>query len=186
MSTNTKNRRAVKSMNPKQKKKRWLSLLLLVLLFAAAGGGVWHFFIKPDKVREATVVTGDFLPGQKDASKMSDKEIADYAQKAVDSSKFQMIIGSTITVNSKDSSSDLYIQNPPTNAFPIDVTIRLKDGTIVYDSGAIQTGYEVKNATLKVPLDKGSYTGTALFKLYDTETSKAKGQVAAAVTFVVN
>lgn len=177
----SKNKKNSRKKN--QRKKIFLLLGLLVLICAA--GGYWYYLSTQSKEQTATVVAGSFLPAEKDAAEMTDAQVADYAQQAVDASSFQMIIGSDITVNSSDSSSDLYIQNPPTNAYPIAVTITLDDGTVVYSSGAIQVGYEVKNATLDTKLNSGTYTGTALFKLYDAETSEAKGQVAATVTLTV-
>ena len=151
------------------------------MLFFCSVGAYWYFFLNKEAEPATTVIAGNFLPAGKDASKMTDKEIANYAQKAVDTSQFQMIIGSEINVDSKNDFSDLYIQNPPNNAYPIAVTITLKDGTMIYTSGAIQVGYEVKNTKLDTHLEPGNYTGTALFKLYDVKTSEAKGQVAATV-----
>ncbi|MHC5250242.1 hypothetical protein [Enterococcus sp. LJL90] len=167
------------------KRKKWLILALLLLLVSIVGGGLYWYFSSKTEEKTATVVAGSFLPEGKDAAAMTDDEIATYAQAEVDASQFQMIIGSEIQVDSQDDSSNLYIQNPPTNAYPIAVTITLDDGTVVYSSGAIAVGYEVKNATLDTHLDTGTYTGTALFKLYDAETSEAKGQVAATVSFTV-
>lgn len=168
-----------------KKKKKWWFLLFFFLLAAVIGGALYYYLNQEEPAKKATVVSGSFLPDEKDASEMTDKEIADYAQKEVKDSEFQMIIGSTITVDSNNNSSDIYIQNPPTNAYPIAVTITLDDGQTIYTSGAIKVGYEVKNATLDTHLDKGSYTGKALFKLYDAKTSQAKGQVAATVNVVV-
>lgn len=176
----------IEQVAQKKKKKRLIIILLLLLLFlAGAGGAYWYYMTHQPEEKKVSVVSGDFLPDSKDASEMSDGEIASYAQKAVDDSQFQMIIGSEITVNSQTKASNIYIQNPPNNGYPIDVTITLEDGTVVYSSGAINVGYEVKNATFDTTMNTGTYTGTALFKLYDPETSKAKGQVAAKVTITV-
>jgi hypothetical protein len=54
---------------------------LLCLLLIGCGYGVYHFFLnKPEE--KVSVISGDFLPEEKDAKKMSDKEIADAAQKS--------------------------------------------------------------------------------------------------------
>lgn len=164
-----------------KKKKKWLIILLLALLLLGGGVGYWYVTHQPEQ--KTTVVSGKFLPDDKDASKMTNDEIAKYAQAAVDKSKFQMIINPDITV--EGGKSDLYIQNPPNNSYPIDVTITLDNGDVVYQSGGIKIGYEVKNATMDKQLDKGNYTGTALFKLYNQETSEEKGQVTAEITISV-
>lgn len=170
-------------MKKEKKRKRRKLIIIILLLLAILGGTCYYFFNKSSN--QTTVVTGDFLPKNKDASKMKDKEIKGYAKKAVDASRFQMVIRSKINVKSNNNSSNLYIQNPPNNTYPIAVTISLKNKKVVYKSGAIKVGYEVRNAKLDAHLKPGTYTGTAVFKLYDAKTSKAKGQVAAKVTITV-
>lgn len=166
------------------KKRRLIALLLLLLLFITAGGGYWYYHTHHAKVK-VTVVSGNFLPKGKDASAMKDRELAKYAQKTVDDSKFQMIISPEISINNAKQQSNLYIQNPPNNSFPISVEITLDNGELVYSSGAIKTGYEVKNTMLDKQLKPGKYTGTAMFKLFSPKTSEAKGQVSAVVSIVV-
>lgn len=174
-----------KWINKKPRRRHIILAIFLILLLFSVGGMYLYLFPNKPEEKTTTVIAGGFLPDEKDASKMTDSEISRYAQKAVNDSRFQMVISSVINVDSKKDSSDIYIQNPPNNANPIAVEITLDNGTIVYKSGSIQVGYEVKNATLDTHLEPGNYTGTALFKLYDSETSKVKGQVAAEVTLAV-
>lgn len=175
------------SEEKRKKKKRLLWFLLLLLTLIVLGLGVTWYYVShlqtpPQKTK---VISGDFLPDEKDASKITTDKLKDYAQSAVDKSKFQMIINPDITVNNAEKKSNLYIANPPTNRYPVNVSMQLKDGTVIYSSGGIKTGYEVKNAMLDKQLKRGTYTGTATFKLYDAETSKANGQVATTIKIVV-
>ena len=89
----------------KNKFKRVL-IPLLCLLLIGCGYGVYHFFLnKPEE--KVSVISGDFLPEGKDAKKMSDKEIAEAAQKKVDASQFNMVIGSKAEIDSQTNKGKL-------------------------------------------------------------------------------
>lgn len=169
---------------PENKRKKLLLLLLLLLLLSVGGYLIYQHFNQPDT--PVTVVSGEFLPDGKDAKEISEKELANMAQKKVDASQFNMVIAPNAKVNKENMSSDLFIQNPKHNANPINVEIRLKDSNeLVYTSGAIKPGYEVKGATLEKELEEGDHPATALFSIYDGSTKEKRGQVAATVTFKV-
>ncbi|CCF25003.1 hypothetical protein EFN63_05170 [Leuconostoc citreum] len=176
-----------KEPQDKQKKRRLIWLLLLLLMaFMIAGGLTLVYLNSQERITKKTkIIAGDFLPSEKDASKMNESQLARSAQSAVNKSKFQMIINPEINANQKTAYSDMYIENPANNAYPIAVTINLDSGMTIYSSGAIKPGYEVKNAKLDKVLKVGHYTGKANFKLYNAKTSKAQGQVSTAVKIVV-
>lgn len=166
-------------------KKRILWVLLLFLL--AVGGTIaYRYFTHKDEV-PVSIVSGDFLPDGKDARKITDEEMAKYAQAAVDASNFNMVIASEATVNGQTAVGDLFIQNPPHNAYPVNVEVRLDDNKdLIYTSGAIQPGEEIKQVQLEKKLAKGVHKATATFSLYDPETKEKQGQVASGVTLMVN
>lgn len=170
--------------NDSKKKKRLLLILLLLFITAAAGGLYYYFSTKTEPVQ---VVSGDYLPGTKDAKKMNDQELKAAEQKAVDASKFNMVIKSEAVFETGDSQGSLYIQNPIENGYPINVVIRL-DSTNeqIYSSGAIQPGYEITGATLEKKLAKGEYPATATFNIYDSKTNKKRGEVQAGITIQIN
>lgn len=168
----------------KDNKKKWLLLLFLLLLLAVGGYFVYQKFF--NSTEPVTVISGDFLPDGKNAAKISEKDLEKFAQLAVDSSNFNMVIGSKAEINASTMSGPLLIQNPPQNAYPINVEIRLDDGgELIYSSGAIQPGEEIKQVTLDKTLSKGSYKSTATFSLYNATTKEKQGQVSAGVTFNV-
>lgn len=175
----------MKKKTTKKTRQRHILLILLLIILFLSGGICWYVMTNKTEEQKTTIIAGDFLPDEKDASKMTDSDIVKYAQKAVNDSQFQMIISSEINVDNNNDSSDIYIQNPPNNAYPIAVEITLDNGKTIYTSGSIQVGYEVRNATLDTHLEPGNYTGKALFKLYDSKTSEEKGQVAAEVSLAV-
>lgn len=168
----------------KRKKKKWLLALLLLLLIAAGIGG---YFYTRQPAEPVSIVSGEFLPEGKDAAKISDKELKKMAQQKVDRSKFNMVIAPDATFESSDQPGKLVIQNPAHNAYPVNVEItRTDNGELIYTSGAIQPGYEIKEARLEKPLAKGDYPATAKFSLYDDKTKEKKGEVAAKITIHVN
>lgn len=166
----------------KNKKKR---LLILLLLLLALGGISAYFFTRPE-AKPVSMVSGEFLPEGKDANKISDAELKKMAQQKVDRSKFNMVIAPDATFESSDQAGELIIQNPTNNAYPVNVEITQEDnGELIYTSGAIQPGYEVKEAKLEKKLSKGDYPATAKFSLYDDKTNEKKGEVVAKITIHV-
>lgn len=173
------------SENQDNKKKKRLLLLLLLLLLLAAGYMIYDHFFKQEEL-PVTIVAGDFLPDGKDASKMSDKEIADFAQSAVDKSQFNMRILSEATIDQNTMTGILAIQNPPSNAQPVNVVVTVDEtGEVVYNSGAIQPGEEIRTATLEKELEPGNYPATATFNVYDPDTKKKQGEVQSVLTLMV-
>lgn len=161
-----------------KKKKRWLALLLLLLAF----GGIGAYFINREEAKPVSLISGEFLPEGKDADKIGDKEITQLAQENVDRSKFNMVIAPEASFESSEQPGKLLIQNPAHNAYPVNVEITRNDtGELIYTSGAIEPGFEVKEATLEKRLSKGDYPATAKFSLYDDKTNKKKGEVAAKI-----
>lgn len=171
--------------NEDKKKKKRLLLIILLLLVAISAGGLYYYF--STKTEPVQVISGDYLPDAKEAKKMSDKEVKAAEQKAVDASKFNMVIKSEAVFETSDSEGSLYIQNPVENDYPINVVIRLdSNNEQVYSSGAIQPGYEINGAKLEKKLAQGDHAATATFDIYDSKTNKKRGQVQAGITLRIN
>ncbi|MGG5336354.1 hypothetical protein IGI91_002445 [Enterococcus sp. AZ154] len=128
------------------------------------------------------IIGGTYLPNEKDAKEMSKEERKKAAELEVDESKFTLSIYPEATFESGDASGDIYIRNEVDNAYPISVQI-VEDATgeNIYESGAIQPGYEVTEGKLMKKLPKGTYKCTANVSIYDPETKKFKGQTAAEI-----
>ena len=148
------------------------------------GGGVYYFLSQQNEA--VRVVSGDYLPDAKQAQKMTDQEMKQAEQTAVDASKFNMVIKPEAVFASGNDAGELYIQNPEHNAYPINVVIALDDdGKEVYSSGAVEPGYEITSAQLDETLAKGDYPATATFSIYDPVTKQKQGQVQASITIKV-
>ncbi|MBO0461414.1 MULTISPECIES: hypothetical protein [Enterococcus] len=171
--------------NASDKRKKQIIIILVLLLLLIVGWLAYqHFF--PEKPEPVTLVSGEFLPDGKDAQRISEDELAELAQTAADRSKFNLMISPEATFNHRTLQGELMIKNPLENGHPINVEIRKKSNDeLVYTSGAIQPGYEIKEVTLEQSLEKGEHPSVAMFSLYDPDTNQKKGQVAAGVTLVI-
>lgn len=166
----------------KKKKTLYCIIIMLLILFAV---GTYCLLKHNNPQYSNQILSGDFLPPKKDASKLTDKQLASYAQKNVDKSKFQMIINPDIIVNKDTNISNLAIENPKNNGYPVAVTIKLNNGKKIYKSGAINVDYGVKNVKMDEELGYGRYDGVATFNVYDPVTLKEKGSVGTAVKITV-
>lgn len=165
----------------KKNKKKWLILLALFLLFM---GGFVAYKLNHKKPTE--IIAGSYLPNAKDAKKMSDKDRKKLQEQEIDDSKFTLSIYPEATFENGKATGDLYIRNEVVNAFPIAVQIvEDESGDIVYDSGAIEPGYEITEGKLSKNLSKGKYKCTAEVSIFDPETKKYKGQTAAEIEIEV-
>ncbi|MDA3973008.1 hypothetical protein PF023_03030 [Enterococcus thailandicus] len=133
------------------------------------------------------IIGGSYLPDEKDAKKMSKEERKKAAEKEVDESKFTLSIYPEAFFESGESIGDIYIRNEVENAYPISVSIvEDETGDVIYESGAIQPGYEITEGQLTKNLAKGTYKCTANVSIYDPKTKKYKGQTAAEIEIEVN
>lgn len=129
---------------------------------------------------------GSYLPDAKDAKEMSDKERKKLQEKEVDASKFTLSIYPEATFKNGKATGEIYIRNEESNAYPIAVQfVEEKSGEVIYESGAIQPGYEVTEGKLLKNLKKGNYKCTAEVSIFDPETKMYKGQTSAEVNLEV-
>lgn len=169
-------KKVINHQNRNERKKRNMTIIVLLLLLI--GGGVGYNTLKKNDNQQ--LIGGSFLPDGKDAKRMSQEELEKAAKKEVDLSKFTLNIYPEATFPDSKSEGQLYIKNDATNAYPISVEI-IEDetGDILYESGAIEPGYEITNGILEKEMEKGNYTCTAKVSVYDPNTKACKGQTAA-------
>ncbi|WP_159723056.1 hypothetical protein [Enterococcus sp. CSURQ0835] len=174
-------------MDLKDVKTRKRLIYVIIGLLILIGAGAALFFHSQKTVSPRMVVSGDFLPPEKDAQKIKPADLQKFAQTKVDKSKFNMIIAPTGKIDQTTENAELPIQNPKENAYP--VSVDLKDdatGDVVYTTGAIQPGYEVRTFHLEKNLTPGSHQMTAEFNIYDPATKERRGQVSAEVLLAVH
>lgn len=165
-----------KQVEAQNKRKKIIAAVAVLLLLVGGGVTYKYFSAQP----ETQLIGGNFLPDGKDAKEMSEKELAEAAQKAVDDSQFTLSLLPEASFPDGKSKGNIYIRNEVQNAYPISVeVVDNETGDVIYESGAIQPGYEITEGTLSKDLDKGIYTCTAKVSIYDPKTKEYKGQTAA-------
>lgn len=150
-------------------KKKWLIIILIIILFvmaAAAGGFAGYKIFSKEKPKEYNGVVGkvydDWDTGlEEEESKLQSKgiQIPGYA---------------TAEMKEGDMSLHLSIGNPETNECGFYVTLKLEDGTVLYESELLKPGYGLTDLPLLQTLETGEYTAIVYYKcvtLDEDETS---------------
>lgn len=166
----------------KNYKKTKISIIIILLLLLVGGFTLYKYMNSQPK----EIIAASFLPDEKDAQKMTKKERLKAAEKEIDETTFTLSIYPEATFENGSSKGSLYIRNEVKNAYPIAVElIENGSGDVIYESGAIQPGYEITEGKLAKKLTKGKYKCTANVSIFDPKTKKYKGQTAAEVTLEV-
>lgn len=82
------------------------------------------------------------------------------------------------------SAGNLLIVNDEGNRYPQVIQIFLEDEKI-YESPGIEVGHEIKEDTLAVDLDQGTYDCVAYFIQFDSESGAELGRAAANIKLTV-
>lgn len=67
-------------------------------------------------------------------------------------------------MNAGNTSLVLSIGNPKVNKCGFYATLKLEDGTMLYESELIKPGYGMTEVPLNKPLEKGNYTAMVVYK----------------------
>ncbi|MGH0590414.1 hypothetical protein ACQVQY_31135 [Bacillus mycoides] len=159
-----------------KKNRKILIVLLLVLV-----GSLTMCALNSRKSPE--VIAGDFLPDEKDVKKIDKKKVA---QEKVDASNFTLSIYPEATFKEETGKGVLHIRNESSNVYPINVKIKRDDtNEIIYETGAINPGYEIKEVTLNKLLKAGTYTATADVDIFDFESKKKRGTTQVEMVIII-
>lgn len=150
----------------KKSKKKFIIIIIVILLIAvlAIGGVVVYnnFFAKQPTVSDGVIgqISPDWDTGAKDESlpQSSGTQIPGY---------------NTAEMKEGDKSLHLSIGNPKTNECGFYATLKLEDGTVLYESELLKPGYGLTEIPLTQTLEKGEYTAIVYYQcvtLDDSET----------------
>jgi hypothetical protein len=184
------------------KKKKAVLLLLILLLLGLLALLLMHqigFFMFPweqaaNPVEKAPVVSGDLFPGLGDAttgmlSSMTKEEIVAQMQIAADENYFSFKINTMLVLENGQSETELGIENPAYNIYPMVVQINLGadgKGEMIYDSGGIIPDYHIDRAKFTKELPEGTYKALAHLYAYDPDTQLNVFKSTAELTIIVN
>ncbi|WP_410491882.1 hypothetical protein QMA40_30295 (plasmid) [Bacillus thuringiensis] len=155
--------------------------ILLIVLFFFIIGGLTIYILNSRHAPE--IIAGDFLPNEKDTQRIDKKKVA---KEKVDASKFTLSIYPEAIFNEKTGEGFLHIRNESSNAYPINVKIKIDNtNEIIYETGAIYPGHEVKKVNLEKKLKAGKYKATADVDIFNQKSKKKQGTTQAEMQIIV-
>ncbi|MBP3972314.1 hypothetical protein KAF80_25510 [Bacillus sp. WL1] len=164
------------NQNKKNKKK-----ILLIVLFLVFLGALTIYTLNGRHAPE--IIAGDFLPDEKENQKIDKKKVA---KEKVDASQFTLSIYPEAIFNEKTGEGFLHIRNESSNAYPINVKIKIDNtNEIIYETGAIYPGHEVKKVTLEKKLKAGKYSATAYVDIFNPKSKMKQGTTQAEMQITI-
>lgn len=161
------------------------ALLFLLLAAVLALAVLWMRHGKQEGTAgglayEANVVVGD-LPGKSMEERQAELD------QVVAEGMLSMSVNATPfgSLGTDGGAVNWLIENPSNQGKLIRVEIRLEDGELIYETGALRPGTYVESAPLKSPLEAGRYECTAIFYTYNMDTEEYIGQAAAEITLTL-
>lgn len=116
---------------------------------------------------------------------MSPEQLKKYAQKTVDDSKVTINVYPEIYIESNGINGSLWIQNLPTNTTGQQAILKDSEGTVIFKSGLLEPGYEVREVKLTKKQSQGTHKGSVEIEFYDLKTKKKMSQTSVDVTITV-
>ncbi len=134
-----------------------LSAVLILALLAAGGVLIYFNFFYNDSPASSGVVgivsdgwdTGDDKADSTNSSESSGVQIPGY---------------STAEMKAGEKSLHLSIGNPKANSCGFYATLKLSDGTVLYESELLEPGYGLTEIPLNKTLEKGEYNAVVEYK----------------------
>ncbi len=154
----------------KMKKIIWIILSVVILISVIIFSYKENYIISDGNLNGVIVKDG-VIPGY------TKEEIEEMLQRKADESMFSFEINSRPSFKDGKSEGNLRIANPPYNAYPIDVEIKLdSNDKTIFKSKKLMPNQYIENAKLTKKLSKGQYDATATINAYDKETGELKGK----------
>ena len=144
-----------KEKNKSNKKLLIIIIAILVIAALTVGGVVVYNGFFADKPAPSNGVVGKITDGW-------DTGLED--ETAPQSSGIQIPGYGTAVMNAGDESLHLSIGNPKDNNCGFYATLKLEDGTVLYESELLKPGYGLTEVPLNQTLDAGEYTAMVVYK----------------------
>lgn len=142
--------------------------------------------LRPDDTQTVTEKNRDPNASVGQYEGKTQEEIQAELDKIVRQGMFNISINSTVIMERGSDEAELRIENIAANIHLMSVQITLDDtGEVIYTSGLIEPGYYIQSVPLNAVLAKGTYSATAVFTAYDSQTEAPVGQAAARITIRV-
>lgn len=143
----------------RRKRKAVIIIIIIFLLTAIALTVCWQRGLFDQS--EGPQVIGNLKEGQLPGTD---------ALKEAEDDQVRIQINAEPVFSDGESEGNLYIGNPDTNIYDMEVEITLNDtGETVYESGRIPPGYYIDNDKLQIVLSAGTYPAKATILYYNGE-----------------
>lgn len=144
-------------MDKTKKDKKFLVIAIIMLIAAVvvAGIAVCNIFFSPKEQEKSYdgivgAVSPDWQPGiDENAAPPNGVQIPGYA---------------SAVMNAGDTSLHLSVGNPESNQCGFYAALKLKDGTVLYESELLKPGYGLKDIPLSQTLEKGEYDAIVVYQ----------------------
>lgn len=167
---------------PNRKKIIALVIVLLLLLIGLATC-VMQPFGGVDGGKPTAIIMPALDGNAEDISTREDLEKA--MQQQADANYFSLQINPEASLSASTKQGTFEIVNPLENAYPISVELRLDDGTLVYSSGGIMPGKQIRSITTEAALTPGTYSAYASVSIYNDVDHAKEGETQAKITLTV-
>lgn len=144
-----------------RKRSIWILLLLMLLACCGMGYMLWEKHQVKDPFADDINSKIGIMPG------MNRDEIQDRLNKVLADDMMNITINPKPVFQNGKSEGLLCIENIKQNHVNYIVTIKLEDGTQIYESGFLRPNHYIESAKLDKNLKKGEYPAIAYFKAYD-------------------
>lgn len=165
-----------------------IALLAGIIIVAVLSHTLDNNEVEPEtieSIEETTVNEIEFDSSITSLNELSEDEIVQKLNEAVDKSTFTISIRPEIYVDKSTMTGEAHIYNPDNNAYYMQCSLVLDDDNVIYESKVIPQGKEIKNVTIN-KLNSGTYECTAIFTAIDPKTGNNIGaQVQAIIKLVV-
>ena len=146
----------------KQSPGGWVSFLACVLVLAVLGLLVFMF------------LGGEDARAQADLPRKGSLYPQDYYETPLPEGAVAVRMPAEIACSSRQN-VPLCLEYPEANTYPVKLTLRLEDGTLLYRSAKIQPGEILETITLRILPDPGEYRAAAQFTAVDPDTGEEVG-----------
>ena len=143
-------------MDKSKKKLITVIIVILILALISIGGVVVYNNFFAGKAPSSTGVVGRISDGW-------DTGVEDVASSQSDVG-IQIPGNGTAEMNSGDTSLHLSIGNPKANECGFYATLKLEDGTVLYESDLLEPGYGLTDVPLSQTLEPGEYTAIVSYR----------------------
>lgn len=172
----------------KRRRRRRIGILILLLLLLLSLGTCAVLTWGPAEAEDINSAVVLMPGGDVNAEEIKDRESLEAAmQEEADAHYFTLQIFPEAYFSSGTGEGSFSLMNPATNVYPISFEITRDDtGEVLYQSGTILPGQQVKTLSLVKCPPAGSYAATVSVLIFNADTHVKEGETKAKIELIVS